>query len=171
MSTRMILTASMFAVLGVGALGWLTSAASPTPASAALVQGGSADLFGLHSLSGAHGFSYSGTRVGVGPVASSGRIEFDGSDGLFASFTTSVNGHVFTGRFTGSYLVRADGTGSVLIQLPWLGAQARGNFVIQDKAAARISRAPMMATRSRERRGACEPIRAIGTPSVGPAAS
>mgnify|MGYP000493817360 CR=1 FL=1 len=135
MSTRLILTASMFAVLGVGAFGWLSSAASPAPTSATLVQGGSGDHYDLNSLHGAHGFSYSGTRVGVGPVASSGRIEFDGSGGLFASFTTSVNGHVFTGTFTGTYLVRADGTGSVLIQLPWLGAQARGTFVIQDHGA------------------------------------
>lgn len=46
-----------------------------------------------------------------------------------------MNGNVFTGRFSGSYLVRGDGTGSVLINLPWIPTQARGTFVIVDDGA------------------------------------
>ena len=69
---------------------------------------------------------------GVGPVASSGRIEFDGNGGLAATFTTSVAGKTFTGSFTGSYTVQPDGTGTVLVDLPWLSTQARGDFVIVD---------------------------------------
>lgn len=125
--------ACMLAGLGAGALGWFSPAARPAPS--AVVQFGADEPYDLGSLHGAHGFSYSGTRIGVGHVASSGRIEFDGAGGLSASFTTAVNGHVFNGRFTGSYLVRGDGTGSIRIELPWLGLQAHGTFVIVDGGA------------------------------------
>lgn len=128
--------AAALAALGVGAVGWFAPAAQPALSIAAPIAPSSAGApYDLGSLHGAHGFSYSGTRVGVGVVASSGRIEFDGAGGLSASFTTSVNGNVFNGRFTGSYLVRGDGTGSVLIDLPWLLTQSRGTFVILDNGA------------------------------------
>ena len=135
MSSRLVLTATMIAILGVGALAWLAPTTSTTLATAsapaAIVQGH--NNYGLHSLHGSQGFSYAGTRIGVGPVASSGRIEFDGAGNLSAVFTTSVNGMAFTGTFTGSYTVQGDGTGSVVIDLPWLGTQAHGNFVIVDR--------------------------------------
>jgi len=128
--------ACLLAALGIGALGWFSPVARAAPSTvASMAQSGAGPTYDLGSLHGAHGFSYSGTRVGVGAVASSGRIEFDGAGGLSASFTTAVDGNVFTGRFTGSYLVRDDGTGSILIQLPWLMTQARGTFVILDDGA------------------------------------
>ena len=128
--------AFMLAALGAGALGWFSPVARAAPSTVAPVaQSGAGAPYDLASLHGAHGFSYSGTRVGVGPVASSGRIEFDGAGGLSASFTTAVNGNVFTGRFSGSYLVRGDGTGSIVINLPWLATQAHGTFVIIDNGA------------------------------------
>ncbi len=128
--------ACMLAALGFGASGWFAPAAHPALSIVAPIAPSSAGApYDLGSLHGAHGFSYSGTRVGVGAVASSGRIEFDGAGGLSASFTTAVDGNVFNGRFTGSYLVRGDGTGSVLIELPWLLTQAHGTFVILDNGA------------------------------------
>lgn len=123
-------------LLALTALASFSPAARPAPSTVApIAQSDVGADYDLGSLHGAHGFSYSGTRVGVGPVASSGRIEFDGAGGLSASFTTSIDGIIFTGRFTGSYLVRGDGTGSVLINLPWLPAQAHGSFVILDGGA------------------------------------
>ncbi len=128
--------ACMLAALGAGALGWFSPVALPaTPTVAPAAQGAAGAPYDLGSLHGAHGFSYSGTRVGVGAVASSGRIEFDGAGGLSASFTTAVNGNVFNGRFTGTYQVRGDGTGSILVNLPWLATQAHGSFVILDGGA------------------------------------
>jgi len=58
------------------------------------------------ALRGEHGFSYSGTVHGIGPVASSGRIDFDGRGHASAWFTTVVGGAVFQGSFVGSYDVR-----------------------------------------------------------------
>jgi hypothetical protein len=88
--------------------------------------------FGLHSLHGRYGFTYSGSTQGLGPVASSGRIDFDGFGHVSAAYTTSVNGTAFTGTFTGSYSVQSNGTGSILVDLPLLGLQSRGDFVIVD---------------------------------------
>lgn len=88
--------------------------------------------WGQHSLHGPYGFTYDGTALGLGPVASSGRIDFDGFGHVAASFTTSVGGVPFTGTFTGTYQVEPDGTGSVRVDLPWLGTSATGDFVVVD---------------------------------------
>jgi hypothetical protein len=86
----------------------------------------------LRVLRGAHGFSYSGSHTTLGAIASSGRIDFDGRGNCTADFTTSVGGRAFTGSFRGSYLVNPNGTGTILVDLPWLNTQGHGNFVIVD---------------------------------------
>lgn len=91
------------------------------------------DNFDTRSLRGAHGFSYSGSHPTLGAIASSGRIDFDGRGHARADFTTSVGGVAFTGSFSATYQVNANGTGSILIQLPWLNTQGHGNFVIVDR--------------------------------------
>jgi len=88
---------------------------------------------GIVGLRGEHGFSYSGSVRGIGPVASSGRIDFDGRGNASAWFTTVVDGAVFQGSFVGTYDLRADGRGSITIELPWLGRQGHGDFVVVDE--------------------------------------
>ncbi|MBP8299861.1 MAG: hypothetical protein KA020_05865 [Planctomycetes bacterium] len=85
-----------------------------------------------HSLQGRHGFTYSGSILGVGPIASSGPITFDGHGHLSANYTTLVNGVPFQGSFLGTYDVQNDGSGSVTLVLPLLGLQAHGDFVLID---------------------------------------
>ena len=115
-------------------LALLTVASALTPA---LVQPASPPAnHGTHSLNGAHGFTYDGFARGLGRVASSGRIDFDGAGNVAASYTTNVAGTTFTGTFFGSYTVNPDGSGTILVDLPWLGTQAHGNFVVVDHGAA-----------------------------------
>lgn len=83
-------------------------------------------------LRGDHGFTYDGTVQGFGSVASTGRIEFDGRGRVSASFSTVVQGTLFRGTFVGAYAVNRDGTGWITIDLPWLGRQAHGDFVVVD---------------------------------------
>lgn len=86
----------------------------------------------LRSLQGSHGFTYDGTILGVGPIAASGPIQFDGRGNLSASYATNVNGVQFRGTFVGNYTVNPDGSGSVTLRLPRLGLQAHGDFVLVD---------------------------------------
>jgi hypothetical protein len=90
------------------------------------------DSHDVRSLRGAHGFTYSGSHSTLGAIASSGRIDFDGRGNARADFTTSIGGRAFTGSFFATYQVNANGTGSILIHLPWLNTQGHGNFVIVD---------------------------------------
>lgn len=112
-------------------------APAPLPASAAAAaapQGGphQGPNYNLRSLRGDHGFTYDGTILGIGPIASSGPIRFDGQGNLSASYSTAVNGVTFRGTFVGTYTVNADGSGSVVLGLPRLGLQAHGDFVLID---------------------------------------
>lgn len=110
---------------------------APTGATSALVaadvapQGGHSS-WSTRSLRGAHGFTYSGTHATLGGIASSGIIRFDGFGGVQADYTTSVGGVTFTGSFLGTYDVNPDGTGSIVVNLPWLSTQGHGNFVLVD---------------------------------------
>lgn len=115
------------------ALGIWTSSASPSTLVDGALQQGHNPHYNLQSLRGRHGFTYQGNS-GLGLVASSGRIDFDGFGNLLADYTTSVGGVAFTGTFTGTYTVNANGTGSVTLNLPQPGAQAHGNFVLVDNA-------------------------------------
>lgn len=127
---------SLLAALGVWTLGVHEppSRAAPAAASAPLAQNPNGNqFFTLHSLRGRHGFSYDGTVQGLGPVASSGRIDFDGNGHLSADYSTSVNGTTFTGSFTGTYTVAGNGTGTVTLDLALLGLQAHGSFVLVDR--------------------------------------
>lgn len=130
-----ILVLSSFATLGLLSLGGPGFPPSPSTATALTApQGpqGGGQACTLNSLRGRHGFTYSGSLQGVGPIASSGPIHFDGHGNLTARYTTSINGSTFTGNFTGTYTVNPDGTGSVVLTLALLGLQANGNFVIVD---------------------------------------
>jgi hypothetical protein len=84
-------------------------------------------------LRGPHGFSYSGSHQTLGPIASSGLIRFDGFGNARADYTTSVGGTTFTGSFVGTYTVDREGTGSIVVFLPWLNRRAHGNFVLVDR--------------------------------------
>ena len=110
-------------------------APAPLPASAvAAPQGGphQGPHCNLRSLRGDHGFTYDGTILGIGPIASSGPIRFDGQGNLSATYSTMVNGVLFRGTFVGTYTVNADGSGTVTLNLPRLGLQALGDFVLID---------------------------------------
>lgn len=113
------------AALGLFSVGITATTRPPT-------QRGQHD-FNLRSLRGPHGFSYSGSHQTLGAIASSGRIEFDGDGNVTADYTTSVGGTTFTGFFAGTYSVNADGTGAIVVNLPWLNTQGHGNFVLVDK--------------------------------------
>ncbi len=125
---RNTLLRGLVLVLGL----WILGSFGPPASTVDSVQASGRDHYGLRTLQGQHGFTYSGSAA-LGAVASSGRIDFDGRGHLSAVFTTSVGGTAFTGSFTGTYSVNDDGTGSVVIDLPWLGLQAGGDFVIIDK--------------------------------------
>jgi hypothetical protein len=114
---------ALLAAVGASTFGGSASPLTPAAQSAS---------YSTRSLRGSHGFTYSGSLLAAGPVASSGRIDFDGNGHLRAVYTTSVNGTPFFGRFSGNYTVNPDGTGSVLLRLPRLGLEARGDFVLVD---------------------------------------
>lgn len=94
----------LFATLGLITI----AGANPVPpamtalASSAQQGPGGHHGYGLQSLHGPHGFTYQGTSAVLGLIASSGRIDFDGSGNLSADYTTSVNGVAFTGQFIGT---------------------------------------------------------------------
>ena len=83
----------------------------------------------LWALRGTHGYSYSGTVIGL-PIAAAGPITFDGAGQLSAKYSVSLNGQPFQGSFTGTYTVNPDLTGTVTLNLPLLGLSSRGSFVI-----------------------------------------
>ena len=86
--------------------------------------------FSLATMKGTHGFVYSGILTGSGPIASAGPIVFDGRGHLSADYNVTIDGTLFQGSFTGTYTVNANGTGTVLLNLPRLGIQSHGSFVI-----------------------------------------
>jgi len=88
--------------------------------------------FTLATLKGDHGYSYSGTVIGVGPITTTGLISIDGEGNLAANYVVSVNGAIVRGSFTGTYTVNPDGTGLVRLVLPRSGNSLNGSFVIVD---------------------------------------
>jgi len=83
----------------------------------------------LRALRGNHGYSYSGTVMGL-PIAAAGPITFDGEGHLSAKYSVSLNGEIFQGSFTGTYPVNPDLTGTVTLELALLGLRSGGSFVI-----------------------------------------
>ncbi len=136
MNLPILVLASLAAlgVLSVSGDDFAPSAVSSAPAMAvpdpSPQQGQQA--FTVRSLRGPHGFSYSGSHQTLGQIASSGLIRFDGHGNARADYTTSVGGTTFTGTFLGTYTVNPEGTGSLVVYLPWLNLQAHGNFVLVD---------------------------------------
>jgi hypothetical protein len=64
------------------------------------------------TLKGSYRFLATGTRVGVGPIATLAETFFDGSGNRQGTSTTSVNGNISTGTSTGTYTVNSDCTGT-----------------------------------------------------------
>src|SRR5262249_22356976 len=116
----MRLALSAIAAVGLLAFGLRTSGSG----------GQSRDPFSLATLKGTHGFLYNGTLAGSGPIASAGRIVFDGRGHLSAVYNTTIDGTLFLGSFAGTYTVNANGTGTVTLDLPRLGIQSHGSFMI-----------------------------------------
>ena len=102
---------------------WSSVPGASIDAALAAPQGGGPGC-SVHSLRGNHGFHYDGVILGVGPVASTGPIFFDGHGNLSASYTTTINGLTFRGSFLGTYVVAPNGSGSVTLVLPTFGAVA-----------------------------------------------
>ena len=86
--------------------------------------------FTLATLKGDHGYSYSGTVIDVGPIATTGLISLDGLGNLAATYVVSLNGVILRGAFTGIYTVNPDGTGLVRLDLPRSGTSVNGSLVI-----------------------------------------
>ena len=116
-----------------------TTGAAIAVTSAATVTAGPKEKSGAHghgkgcslaTMKGQHGYSYSGTVIGMGPIATAGLISFDGVGNLAAEYVVSVNGNIIRGAFTGIYTVNPDCTGTVQLRLPVLGLELNGSFVI-----------------------------------------
>ncbi len=67
------------------------------------------------SLYGAYGYVFSGSLIGIGPVAAVGLAIFDGAGGVTARDTVSTNGEISRRAGAGSYTVNANCTGSAAI--------------------------------------------------------
>jgi hypothetical protein len=68
-----------------------------------------------NSLRGAYGYSFNGTVSSWGLLAGQGTLAFGGSGNLTGAYIENVNGILFQGRFSGSFTVAADCTGSATI--------------------------------------------------------
>ena len=66
----------------------------------------------LNSLKGNYGYSFNGTVTTWGLLAGQGTLAFSGSGNLTGAYIENVNGLLFQGKFTGTFTVAADCTGS-----------------------------------------------------------
>jgi hypothetical protein len=69
----------------------------------------------LNSLRGAYGYSFNGTVSPWGLLAGQGTLAFSGSGSLSGAYIENVNGILFQGKFSGSFTVATDCTGSATI--------------------------------------------------------
>jgi hypothetical protein len=120
------LTLALSAIVAVGLLAFGVG----TAWSGGAVEQHNVNQFSLATMKGTHGFVYNGTLTGIGPIASAGPIVFDGRGHLSADYNVTIDGTLFQGSFTGTYTVNANGTGTVTLNLPRLGIQSHGSFVI-----------------------------------------
>ena len=73
----------------------------------------------LHTLNGSYGDTFSGTIVGLGPIAGIGVTNFDGRGHFTGTDTVNVNGSGgIPETSTGSYTVNSDCTGSTVQTFP-----------------------------------------------------
>jgi len=73
----------------------------------------------LRTLNGHYGDSFSGTIVGLGPIAGIGVTNFDGRGNLTGTDTVNINGSGgIPETSTGTYTVNSDCTGSTVQTFP-----------------------------------------------------
>jgi len=61
-------------------------------------------------------FNFTGTQIGVGPVAFVGQVIYDGNGNMYGTLTQSLQGTITSGvPFSGTYTENADCTGTVQI--------------------------------------------------------
>src|SRR5215468_9003210 len=87
-----------------------TIALSATPALA-----GDEHRCSYNTVAGPFGYSTSGTRIGLGPVAGAGVITFDRDGNVEGKQTVSFNGTIATETYAGTYVVDDDCTGSFTV--------------------------------------------------------
>jgi hypothetical protein len=94
-------------------------------------KGGCPGNCSLRTLNGCYGFTFSGTILGLGPIAGIGVTNFDGQGHLTSTDTVNINGSggiPETG--TGTYTVNSDCTGSEVSTRSPSGLVVTTNFVI-----------------------------------------
>jgi hypothetical protein len=128
--------AILFACLLSCGLAFLGGAFAPP----AIAQGKGKGVPGLgrcsvRSLDGVYAIEFSGSFIGVGPVATLGTIRLDGAGNFEVTDTASFNGVIVDRVGAGTYTVESDCTGSatVLYSVGQPGRQATFNFVISNQ--------------------------------------
>jgi hypothetical protein len=91
------------------------------------------DKYGFHVL--ALSLDPSNTLGASNPFAVSGYYEFHGDGTLNGADTVSRNGSIIPRRYTGTYQVNSDGTGTLTLEISTT-FQPVGNFVIVDNGRA-----------------------------------
>ena len=141
MKTKRAFTATvctvLFACLLTFGLAFLGGAFAP-PANAQGGQGKGVTGLGKcseRSLNGVYSIEFSGSFVGVGPVATLGTIKLDGAGNFEVTDTASFNGTIIDRVGAGTYTVGADCTGSATVtySVGQPGRQATFDFVITDR--------------------------------------
>jgi len=99
--------------------------AAPVPVPGAANSSEKNDGCSAESIAGKWGYTYTGTIVGLGPVASVGSFSLDAKGALKGSQTRSFTGDVATETLWGSVTVNADCTGTATINVYLDGALER----------------------------------------------
>ena len=94
------------------------------------------------AIEGGYGYTSTGTLLDsyvppplAGPFAEVGRQTFDGKGNTEGTATLSTNGNTATVTIKGTYVVNADCTGSMTLNVAPLGAVVHTSFVIDDDGA------------------------------------
>ncbi|HKW33844.1 MAG TPA: hypothetical protein VJN92_12625 [Candidatus Acidoferrum sp.] len=93
------------------------------------------------TLHGSFGYTSTGVLLPVyaqhfaGPFTEVGRQTFDGSGNTQATATLSANGNIQKVTIEGTYIVNADCTGSMTLNVSPLGVTVHVDFVIDDQGA------------------------------------
>jgi len=69
------------------------------------------------SAAGAYGYTSTGTRIGLGPVAGVGLVTLGRDGSVDGKQTVSFNGTIADETFTGTYTVNADCTGQLTVDV------------------------------------------------------